>query len=113
MLQRGTPELEIKLDMVFELALIGKVVNEPEEYDPFADRPEARQVVKALKIIKASRAHGFKDLRGCALENLVLWQARLQQQEMQEQQQQQEQQEHGRDEQSTGTFQPSRGAALA
>ncbi|GAX86594.1 hypothetical protein CEUSTIGMA_g14002.t1, partial [Chlamydomonas eustigma] len=70
-------DLSLNIDIVFEWATTGKLVNEPEPSNPFEGFPQASYAVKALKLMKQSGVPGFMQLGGCKMESLVLWQLRI------------------------------------
>ncbi|GAX73704.1 hypothetical protein CEUSTIGMA_g1156.t1 [Chlamydomonas eustigma] len=70
-------DLSLNIDIVFEWATTGKLVNEPEPSNPFEGFPQASYAVKALKLMKQSGVPGFVQLGGCKMESLVLWQLRI------------------------------------
>ena len=69
--------LPYSLDVVFEDATFGNVVNEEEDDTPWPDRSleVAAQAVMLLKMVKGSDhvSGGFRDLKGFKLEALVQW----------------------------------------
>ncbi|GAX86268.1 hypothetical protein CEUSTIGMA_g13680.t1, partial [Chlamydomonas eustigma] len=70
-------DLSLNIDIVFEWATTGKLVNEPEPSNPFEGFPQASYAVKALKLMKQSGVPGFMQLGGCKMESLVPWQLRI------------------------------------